>query len=289
MAAAYLAIAVVPAHAECARWNISGTAVQIEQSAGGYAVFDLAQDGENVSGTARTGRSHGNAAYFLGLLVRGEDYSAAQGSVDGVYSDTKLELQVRWSDGKIGIYDIAIDPQGRLSGLTYDFNRPSSRANIIGAQRLSCAVAATASEPVRRPSTSQDRAPAAMSPNGTVRRLGRGSAAPAPVARRLGKGSPVADRTGMATAGTVGCKSGYVMRRAGPADSVCVAPASRSRAASENAIAPSRWMAGDFGPKTCKPGFVWREAFSGDTVCVVPGIRALVNMENRLAASRRMQ
>lgn len=293
------AIAAVPAQAQCDQWDISGKAVQIDQSAGGYAVFDLALNGENVSGTAQTSRRHGNATYVLGLLVRGEDYSAANGSVDGAYSDGRLELQVRWSDGKIGIYDIQIDPRGRLTGTTYDFTNPASRASIIGVQRLSCAQAA-APEPARRPvvRAPQDPASSGVLRSGTARRLGKGPApapAAAPVARRLGKGRPAVDRSGIAAAGSsaaagsAACKSGYVARRAGPMDGVCVTPASRSRAATENASAPSRWVAGDYGPQTCRPGFVWREAFSGDNVCVVPGIRAFVNMENRLAASRRMQ
>jgi hypothetical protein len=54
------------------------------------------------------------------------------------------------------------------------------------------------------------------------------------------------------------CPAGLVVRQAAPGDLICVTPASRRRAAEDNARAPFRWVPGPFGPKTCAQGFVWR-------------------------------
>jgi hypothetical protein len=77
-----------------------------------------------------------------------------------------------------------------------------------------------------------------------------------------------------------GCKSGFVLRLATPADPVCVSPASQARSASENARAPLLWAPGAFGPKTCAAGFVWRASSPDDLVCVTVAIRTLIAQEN---------
>ncbi|MFN9355958.1 MAG: hypothetical protein ACK6A4_03905, partial [Alphaproteobacteria bacterium] len=84
------------------------------------------------------------------------------------------------------------------------------------------------------------------------------------------------------------CKSGFVWREAGPGDRVCVPPASRDRARSDNAMAGVRRspVGGAYGPDTCLPGFVWREAFPVDRVCVTPATRTATAEENRLGQSR---
>lgn len=85
------------------------------------------------------------------------------------------------------------------------------------------------------------------------------------------------------------CKQGYVWRSAAAGDKVCVTPASRQRAAQENAAAASRRApSAAFGPMACKQGFVWRSAFQGDMVCVAPNIRDVVKRENAAAASNRV-
>jgi len=84
------------------------------------------------------------------------------------------------------------------------------------------------------------------------------------------------------------CRTGYVWREAAPFDHVCVSGPSRSRAASENAVAMRRIdPAGAYGPFTCINGFVWREAFAGDVVCVTPGRRTIVAQENAQARLHR--
>ncbi len=84
------------------------------------------------------------------------------------------------------------------------------------------------------------------------------------------------------------CKQGFVWREATSGDKVCVTPASRQRAAQENAQAASRRAPSSaFGPMACKQGFVWRSAFQGDMVCVAPSIRDVVKRENAAAAANR--
>jgi len=85
------------------------------------------------------------------------------------------------------------------------------------------------------------------------------------------------------------CKTGFVWRDAIPGDHVCVAPARRSMAAHENAIAGSRVNpTGAYGPNTCRVGFVWREAYHGDVVCVLPARRTQVHHENLQGPSHRV-
>ena len=84
------------------------------------------------------------------------------------------------------------------------------------------------------------------------------------------------------------CRTGYVWREAQPFDRVCVRPASRTRAAQENAMALSRIdPAGAYGPFSCVAGFVWREAYPGDAVCVTRARRTAVARENAEAALHR--
>lgn len=85
------------------------------------------------------------------------------------------------------------------------------------------------------------------------------------------------------------CKPGFVWRDAIPGDHVCVAPARRTAAANENAVAGSRVdPTGPYGPNSCKSGFVWREAYAGDVVCVTPARRTEVHQENLDGPSHRV-
>ncbi|WP_214405040.1 hypothetical protein [Pseudonocardia lacus] len=77
------------------------------------------------------------------------------------------------------------------------------------------------------------------------------------------------------------CAAGYVWRDAFPGDHICVTPASRNQAASDNAAAASRVNPqGAYGPNTCVNGYVWRVARSTDLVCVTPAIRTQTANEN---------
>jgi hypothetical protein len=84
------------------------------------------------------------------------------------------------------------------------------------------------------------------------------------------------------------CVQGYVWREAFPDDHVCVPPASRDQAATDNSYADARKDPnGAYGPDSCIQGYVWRVARPSDLVCVTPDIRDQTAMENQLAAERR--
>jgi hypothetical protein len=85
------------------------------------------------------------------------------------------------------------------------------------------------------------------------------------------------------------CLPGFVWREAFPGDHVCVTGATRTEAASDNALASQRRSptGGPFGPDTCLPGFVWREASPADHVCVTGATRTQAASDNAQAAARR--
>jgi hypothetical protein len=93
---------------------------------------------------------------------------------------------------------------------------------------------------------------------------------------------------GAADYGPNTCLNGYVWREAYTGDVVCVTPATRTRAAQDNAAAASRRDPdAGYGPYGCKSGYVWREARASDLVCVTPDIRTQAKADNAAAASRR--
>ena len=95
------------------------------------------------------------------------------------------------------------------------------------------------------------------------------------------------------------CKQGFVWREAFEFDHVCVVPATRAQAWSDNAQAAARRQpgGGPFGPDTCRQGFVWREAEKNnplmaeatgapDHVCVTPPVRSAAAADNAAALTR---
>jgi hypothetical protein len=100
---------------------------------------------------------------------------------------------------------------------------------------------------------------------------------------------PTNSQTSLSSSASDTCIQGYVWREAGPNDHVCVLPATRSQAASDNSQASSRVDPnGAYGPKSCIQGYVWREAFSGDDVCVTPSVRSQATDDNSKDASRKI-
>ena len=85
-----------------------------------------------------------------------------------------------------------------------------------------------------------------------------------------------------------GCRQGYVWREAAPGDHVCVSPATRQQARTENGMAAGRVNRVDhsYGPDTCQGGFVWRETTPTDHVCVQPEVRSQARADNAAASSR---
>ncbi len=93
--------------------------------------------------------------------------------------------------------------------------------------------------------------------------------------------------------GTIGdpgvpCLQGYVWRQAYSGDYVCVSPATRTEAATDNAAALSRVQSGGgaYGQYTCVQGYVWRQAVPDDYTCVTPAVRAQAAYDNSQAGNR---
>jgi hypothetical protein len=84
------------------------------------------------------------------------------------------------------------------------------------------------------------------------------------------------------------CRQGFVWREAVSGDYVCVSPATRTEASTDNKLAASRRApnGGPFGPDTCRPGFVWREVTPSDHVCVTAQVRSAVTADNNVRNER---
>jgi hypothetical protein len=80
------------------------------------------------------------------------------------------------------------------------------------------------------------------------------------------------------------CQQQYVWRDAYPGDHVCVSPAMRDHAVTDNEQADSHRDPGD--PDSCLPGFVWRGTTPDDHVCVAPQTRLQVQSDNKAKCKR---
>jgi hypothetical protein len=264
------AFAASGASASCLHWSIAGDALSLQQSNVVGVSFHIIQRGDDLGGTAQAMRFENNSV----LGVRWINEINSKGDVEGSLKGSKAHFKVAWNDGKLGIYDIDIDEDGRVTGATSDFYNPSHHAQVVGMGKLACA----------------DAPPAAPPPNNQpVHRLGRAPSSSPPVTEgdvtRAKASQPSVSASTPVSSNT--CASGYVWRNARPNDLVCVPPASRTRAAQENAQSAARWTAGAYGPKTCIAGYVWREAFDGDQVCVTPAARDMARQENSQGPARR--
>jgi hypothetical protein len=95
--------------------NVSGTWT-IEQSNGWRTDVTLTQNGSELSGTARTSA--------------GEDEDFSQ-ELDGTVSDTNFALNITWPQAR-GRYEGTFQPDGTLTGVTFDVQHPSSQATWFG-------------------------------------------------------------------------------------------------------------------------------------------------------------
>jgi hypothetical protein len=302
---ALLAPSVAVAQTPCAQWDLSQgwTAVQGNY----YSVdFHLLHNGSSVSGTAS----------FLG-----DGYHA--GEVTGTIKGNSIELVTSWG----GVYLGRIDATGRIDGTTYDKRDSTSSAVWYSNRRMNCRATATPppgplSVPdfyvdlltakggitnrtaMLRVMTAEARKESlqgrlvAVAPSGAIRPAPEvssparapnfGPIVPAPESaiRPAPEVSPPARNPKSGA-----CKQGYVYRKAGLSDRVCVTQRSAARVAEENRTRKTRLQPGGgaYGPNTCRLGFVWREAFPADLVCVTPKIRTLVAEENRIGPSRRVR
>jgi hypothetical protein len=88
--------------------------------------------------------------------------------------------------------------------------------------------------------------------------------------------------------GPATCKAGFVWRAAFPNDLVCVTPAERDVAQTQNLEAAGnfRTTALEARMLMCREGFVKRSAFEGDRVCVTPEAADRVKVDNAARAER---
>lgn len=126
------------AQADCQKWNVK--ILDFEQGNNIGVRLRLTQHGANLSGSAQQTHLSGKESVLQKLGMDGRDLVTENGSLDGVIKGNKLEVKVNWDNSTIGMYRLSIDEYGRLTGETYDFHRPSSRANIVGEGRVACKV-----------------------------------------------------------------------------------------------------------------------------------------------------
>ena len=97
--------------------------------------------------------------------------------------------------------------------------------------------------------------------------LGRASAL---VAALASVGAPTLAQAQPKCPGADQRKPGHVWRDAFVGDHLCVTAEARTQAATDNAQASQRRVAGGaYGPNTCAAGYVWRAAGPKDQVCIV--------------------
>jgi hypothetical protein len=61
-----------------------------------------------------------------------------KGTIEGGITGNKVTLVARWTSGPIGKYEGQVDPDGNITGITYDATNPSSTASWSSDQRASC-------------------------------------------------------------------------------------------------------------------------------------------------------
>lgn len=284
IAAAGLVLVCITTYAYgCEEWDVS----HLEFIQGNSVLVDmrLTQNGTEIGGTG--------AQFYTTTERPFGAYEAVDkrfnGRVlNGVLTGDRLEFDVEWDRSgddvavSRGVYKLHIDQFGRLTGTTYDYYKPSSRADIRLDERLRCKPQQQQPEtkPVHRlgklsPSSNSASQPSPqqaeqMTVHSLVRRNHSSDSAPRGQTRQV----PIET--------TSRCRTGLVWREAFDGDDICVTPERRAMVREENRQAALRRdLHGSYGPNTCISGFVWREANPQDTVCVVPEERSRIQEENR--------
>ena len=179
-----LALVATPAVAECRLWDLSGYSLALDQSNGMSSYFDIVQNGRELRG--RASYLALKEVKVLGMIVDFEDEDRV-GEVEGTLTGSTAKFRVRWRDrtgyaqAPIGVYELRIDENGYVEGTTYDFEKPTSRANVLGRSNLKCADVAEAPPPPP------------PEPPKTVRAIGSATAAPPTTIDRAGPVTVTAD------------------------------------------------------------------------------------------------
>lgn len=157
------ALSPPPVKAQCKQWDVSGS-WGMQQSNGYTTRVNLSQDGKRISGTTSyRGKTQGPVSSaiekvnpvtgkFLGEVEPGTT-TTHKGAISGSIEGNVFYAEISWEGGG-GIYNGKVGPDGRISGSTYDRNKPSSKANWSSTIAMKCADAAPvkpSSGPVRPP------------------------------------------------------------------------------------------------------------------------------------------
>jgi hypothetical protein len=103
----------------CSTMDLSGRWV-LRQSTGHTLSVNLRQDGAKVTGTA----------------IRRPD--GKRGEVRGSVDAAGLQLRVAWASQGMQLYTSSVSPSRELSGRTWDFDKPTVRADWSSSVRLRC-------------------------------------------------------------------------------------------------------------------------------------------------------
>ena len=142
VAASGIGLCNAPAFAQCQLWDLSGRSLILDQSNGIPAFFEIVQNGQELRGRASY-FAFEEDSFFVG------DKEDRVGDVEGMLTGSTAKFRVRWherdwSETSIGVYELHIDDNGYVEGTTYDFEKPTSRANVLGRNNLHCADVAEA-------------------------------------------------------------------------------------------------------------------------------------------------
>lgn len=118
----------------CVQWDMSGEWTFV-QSNNTSPVFKLMQTRSGLQGSA----SYGAGPF------------AVSGSVDGTIKGDSFEVTAYWNNETTGVYSGTINPQGRITGRTYDAQHPNVMANWYSGRTATCALFESQTRPLNSP------------------------------------------------------------------------------------------------------------------------------------------
>jgi hypothetical protein len=152
--ASICALSAPPAKAQCQQYDVSG---QWTIQQGHFSIpVALTQKDKTVSGTAFHQSKKDSDEAYVDVETRN-----VHGQVTGTVEGDSFNVQINWAGGGAGAYRGKISRSGKLSGTTYDMNKPSSTARWSTLHIFSCtdAVKVEPPAPVVKPVKSSGKFP----------------------------------------------------------------------------------------------------------------------------------
>jgi hypothetical protein len=151
LTAAVLALALPGAAlAACAQWDVNGP-LDMVQSNGSVVNATLQRTSTGIQGDARYLVKRDDGAF------NGYNVYAVGGSLDGTIDGESFDLTIYWTNQTTGVYTGRINPQGRITGSTYDAQHPQTIANWYSGRTLTC-LAAPGAAPASAPAAKTGKA-----------------------------------------------------------------------------------------------------------------------------------